>query len=412
MSTLHLGTIKAGVGEEGTVKVDDNLRVNGDVEITGAFTSEVRMQERLILEKGADLPANFMYPDPFPSIFHERGYEVMTTDGPINGKITTYNGAVNVQGYNHWTTTWNYHYMNQITPMTKTYNVPYIENDNYAVIEFPITPNEHNALWVLDARSGWSDICGWLVHPDTGAPIKLLNYSVSNSRSNSYSGAVLFPGPDGEKDHPERYHDWLMFPIHRDDVQLYKTANDTIKMAVLPGADHAYGYMHISGLASTLNPWGITWQKHLQNGSWNPYGHTQALANYGFYDESYMSTIGGNASYSGFKLKIFNKENDILVGVLQHKGSNFSGNVEWTISGTAERFYQSTVSIGRLAKCVEGMNASNVRRFLNGFIIPAPVVQQHVQVDPKGFEYISFDLWNRSGTNYHPFAFYTEDILP
>lgn len=43
MSTVHLGHIKAGVGESGTVKVDDDLQVNGEA----TFTQQVEFQTPL-----------------------------------------------------------------------------------------------------------------------------------------------------------------------------------------------------------------------------------------------------------------------------------------------------------------------------------------------------------------------------
>jgi len=351
---------------------------------------------------------NLLAPNPFPTILHERGYTPLTSNDALNSRITTVNSAVNTQSYLHWSTLWNYHYMTYINPMTKTYAMPIPASTNYIIMEFPITVGVDNSLWINSAYGGWSEISGWLVHPTSSTIIKLLAYEVSNGDSTSVQGATVLPGPNGERDHPERYHHWHQFPISHIDVNLYKTENNTVRVAFTPGVNHSYAYMHISGLASSINSWGLTWMKGLHIGTWNPYGHNATMANYGAYEEGYMTQIAIGGTVNGIKIPILDTTSDLIIGFIKHKNVSYTGSTHWTISGTQLTYHESHSGKGYLAKYIDASNVSTGTRACHSIVIPQSVVAQYAQTDAKGFLYLLFNAYNASPvlTYYH--VIYTE----
>ena len=401
------------------------LRLNRDqiYKFVGDDPDAVRIIERLLdtvntLQKDSLIPTypieldELIAPNPFPTILHERGYSPLTVDDALNSRITPVNSAVNTLNYTHWTTIWNYHYMGEVIPMTKTYNKPNPASDNFMIVEFPITVGQDNMLWLKLGDSSWAEVLGWVVHPTDGSVIKLLGQSVTTTYAETYSGATIFPGPDGERDHPSRYHYWHNFPVSASDVTQYKTATNTIKIAITPGASQTDARLHPTGIASSTNPWGLVWSKGTQLTGWNAYGHTNSFVAYGHYEEGYMTTTSAGGVVNGFRIPILDTTSDIIVGFIKSKGNSYTGAMQWDLLGSGLptlTYYESFAGKGMLANYIASQNVSLSTRGMNSIMITQEIVEQYAKTDPvKGFHYLEFNARNQSnGTTYYH-AIYTE----
>jgi hypothetical protein len=345
--------------------------------------------------------------------------DAMSSGDDINGKITVVNSAVNVNNYTHWNTTWNYRYMNHITPMTKNWDPPNFTSENFIIVEFPITPGIHNNVWLLGASSGWDSVAGWLLNSDGDTVVKLLKNSISSSDSSTANGRNYTIGPNGESDRGDRYHTWHAFPVHKDDIATHKTITDTIKVAIKVGVGHPYAYIHISGLATSENRMGFLEMRHLLFGSHANWagayqGGVYKLGNYGAYLDGYMQQLTANQSVSAVRIPIFDTNYDVIVGFLRHCNNHFVATTEYTITGTSYKFYEQEYPVGRMAKCINANQSTNTRDVaIRTILIPKDILLENVKTDAvKGHKYIELDFHNRSPVNAFWHSIYVESKIP
>lgn len=349
-------------------------------------------------------------PNPFPSILKTYGYDPLTADDELNGRITTINGAVNTQDYSYWTSLWNNHYMNHVDLLVQQNTIPDLSIDGLMIVEFPITPGENNVVWFKSAHSdNYIHAVGWLLDSSQSSIVKLLSHEVSNSDSGSYNGNILLPGPDGEPDKPERYWQWVGFPIAANDINTHKTANDTIFVAFHPGVNHQYAdYFHMSGVASTTNPWGLKWMRHLQYGGWNHYNHPTPYDNYGAYEQTYMTEINPD-QIKLLRIPVMDDAHGVYVNIIKHKPENFQGFTQWRVVGTEHYYTPRFAGAGRVARWIaETHGADTNSQAIQGFEVPLSVVKDYAQTDANGWMYIDFEIKNPSNIVEYAFAIFTE----
>ena len=121
----------------------------------------------------------------------------------------------------------------------------------YVRHEVAITPGVPNS-YGLKIRSGYADnvVSVWVIDPATNLPAARLHGNCVSRFGNSVYGISLSLGPNEESGIWNTEWEWVQFLIPKDTVATYKTATNTIKLAVLSGLGHGNnGTIEVSGIS-------------------------------------------------------------------------------------------------------------------------------------------------------------------
>jgi len=343
----------------------------------------------------------------------------MSMIDPLNSRITPVNSCVNTNNYGHWTSVWNNLYMNYVNPCTKNTTILNPATENYFIVEFPIIEGEHNTVWLQSGSGNWNVVSGWLLQPTSNIIARFLGSDVSSADASANTGRTLIGGPDGLATNTQRYHRWLGFNIHKDDVSGFKTSNNTVRVAFKPGNGHPYAYMHLSGIAATVNPSGVYWMHHLFFGSHTGWMHhyqngVNKMGNYGVHYEAYMQQITTGATVTGLRIPVLDTTKDKIIGAVKYASNSDEGLKTYTLTGTGLVYIPKIEPhpLGRVGNHVVRNGAAATRYTIDEhFVVPKEVLQANVKTDATwGYKYLEFDIRVVNANTNYWHSFYTEDI--
>ena len=350
------------------------------------------------------------YANPLPSIYlnekMENGQPTPITglDDDILSRITVYDGAAITDNDQYWTSTYSHRYMARVTGLQET------DGDHTGarmVVELPIVPDEHMAIFLLSASSSsYNTFNVKFADPDTDTPGKHACWSMDTSNDTVRPDYVV-PGPNGHSNAVTRRWEWIMMPLNKDDVAQYKTSNNTIKLSMTKCASGSTTTVHLGGWASCVNKWGLSTKPALFIGSYCPDGGT-ATANHGTHSSSYMNRIESNAFVSGIRVPIIDTDKDIIVSSVAYLAHTYyQSAMYWTITGTDQTWFPNEY----VSRFSGYRDARQSNKSLLSFRVPQHIVEQNAKTHPNGWRYLEFDVWNPFDSPSYSFAYFTEQGL-
>lgn len=279
------------------------------------------------------------------------------------------------------------------TPAT-AFTVP----TSYVRHEVAITPSVANTYFIkaLGDREHCNEV--WVCNPTTGVPVKrLASKGVAQQVAGIKNTIQLSPleeyGSDGDN------WEWLGFEIPPDLVATYKTATNTLKLALRPGVNNGEGNQwYMAGWAVASNGIGVTvnncfsHDNILNGGTQLVYGGAQD-------GMSYWS-VGAGATINGIRVALPRIDKDVYLSVvaLANPGNRMAW-VDVTIAHAS-----GNIALGRPKPHIKApladsalSDVSNISLSPSGWLIPqATLAAKAVQPTNSGVYYLELNLQNRN----------------
>lgn len=145
---------------------------------------------------------------------------------------------------------------------TASANTLYSVPTSYVRHEVAVNPDTANQYMLQVLSDGTREVAAevWLCDPVTGVPAKRLYANMANE-SGSSDGADRFSvsrAPDNASGYQDGFRLWVGWEIPKSLIDTYKTATNTIKLAIRPGADNGEGNIfYICGYAAVESKYAV-----------------------------------------------------------------------------------------------------------------------------------------------------------
>ncbi|MFN3785231.1 MAG: hypothetical protein ACK4RS_00190 [Thiothrix sp.] len=291
----------------------------------------------------------------------------------------------------------------RVTP-ANAFNIP----TSYIRHELAITPGVDNTYFLstLTDRANFVGLSVWVCNPTTGVPVLRVG-SNSQSAKSLDSHPHLNIAPDNGHPQISSYYEFSSWAIPKAVVDSYKTASNTLRLAIVPFDNNPEGNLfYIGGWGMASNPYGLITQPVIVT-HWQMEGtQPNALTWHGEINNIATAYVPASA-VRRVRVPVLSVDKDVIFTVI----GNSSTTVDSFFGDFALVHTSGNVQLGRLPVTGETPYGTATRSNLQirkGFRIPASLLAtKTTKPVNSGLWYLDFDIRNLShswANHYHGFA--------